>query len=139
MRAMSVLGVSLLVVLASVVGLTAQDKASAPPVSVAGNWAGDIKTAVSYSPIVITFSFGQKPEGVTGFAWPGKGQVPITNVKRDGGKLAFDVSGDNVTYHFTLTVGAERLEGDVSANDHGHTWTGKAILDRAKPKDTGKK
>ncbi len=139
MRAISVLVVTLLVVFASSVGLTAQDKAAVPLVNVTGNWAGEIKSPVSYSPIPISFKLEQKPEGVTGFGWPGKAQVPIQNVKRDGNKLAFDISGETVIYRFTLTVSADRLEGDVSAEDHGHAWMGKTRLDREKPKETGTK
>ena len=139
MRVMSVLGVSLLVVFACVVGLTAQDKAAGPQVNVTGTWAGGIRAPGAYSPMTISFKLEQKPDGITGFGWPGPGQVPIQNVKRDGNKLAFEISGEEVTYRFNLTVSADRLEGDVSGNDHGHSWTGTVRLDREKPKETQKK
>ena len=45
------------------------------------------------------------------------------------------VSGEDVNHHFHLTVEADRLAGDVSANDHGHTWKGTARFDRPKPKE----
>jgi hypothetical protein len=138
MRAICVVAVSLLVVFAPALGL-AQQRAGGPPVDVTGRWDGTIRTAVSYSPIPVSFKFEQAPEGVTGFCWPGSGQVPITNVKRDGNTLDFDVAGNNVSYHFHLALGADRLEGDVSANDHGHEWTGKATLEREKSKADGKK
>jgi hypothetical protein len=140
MRAMPVLVVTLLVVVfASAVGLAGQDKAAVPQLNVTGSWVGGIKTSVSYSPIAISFKLEQKPDGVTGFGWPGEAQVPIQNVKREGNKLAFDISGEKVTYRFNLTVSADRLEGDVSATDQGHSWTGTARLDREKPKETEKK
>lgn len=137
MRAFCVLAVSLLVVFAPAAGL-AQERAGGT-VNLTGRWEGNIKTAVSYSPIPVSFKFEQKPDGLTGFCWPGSGEVPITNVKRDGHTLDFDVSGENVKYHFRLALGADRLEGDVSASDHGHQWTGKAVLEREKPKNDVKK
>ncbi len=139
MRAMSLLVVTLVVVFASSLGLAAQDKTALPPIDVTGSWAGAIKTPVSFSPIPISFKLEQTSGEITGFCWPGEGQVPIKNVKRDGNKIAFDVSGEKVAYRFDLTVAADRLEGKVSADDHGHAWTGTVRLDREKPKQTGKK
>ncbi len=136
MRGASRLATLLLITLALSVPAFAQAKTAAPPVDLTGTWAGHIKTDVSFSPIAITFKLEQKPDGLTGFAWPGPAQVPITNVTRDGDRVAFQIAGEEIVYRFTLVATANRLEGDVAAEDHGHKWKGKTTLDREKPKQT---
>ncbi|HEY3381783.1 MAG TPA: hypothetical protein VGK32_08445 [Vicinamibacterales bacterium] len=138
MRMKSGVAVIVLIACASWASM-AQDKVPLPQVRVSGQWAGEIRTAVSYSPIQVSFKLEDTTKGVTGFAWPGEGQVPITNVKYEGATLAFEVSGEDAAYRFSLTVGAERMEGDVSVDDHGHSWTGKVRLNKEQPKENEKK
>ena len=106
-------------------------------VNISGNWSGEIKTPVSYSPLTISFRFEHTAKELTGFAWPGVAQVPIKNVKREGNRLSLEISGENMIYRFNLSVGAGLLEGDVSADDHGHTWIGKARLIPERAKEGG--
>jgi hypothetical protein len=137
MQGASRLATQLLITLTLSVPAFAQAKTTAPAVDLTGTWAGHIKTDVSYSPITINFRFEQKPDGLTGFAWPGAAQVPITNVTRDGDRVAFQIAGEEIVYRFTLVATANRLEGDVAADDHGHTWKGTAALERNKPGHAG--
>jgi len=115
-------------------GLAGQEKPVAPRGDVAGTWTGEIRTPASYSPIPISFKLEETAEGLAGFAWPGEGQVPIKNVKRDGNRLAFDISGPTVVYAFDVTVTEDLMEGSMSATDQGHTWSGKTRLAREKQK-----
>jgi hypothetical protein len=124
--------------LAAAPGLAGQEKPAASHVDVAGTWTGEITTPASYSPIPLCVKFEETEGGLAGFAWPGERQVPIKNVKRDGNRLAFDISGPTVVYAFDVTVTQDLMEGSMSATDQGHTWSGKTRLAREKQKRADK-
>jgi hypothetical protein len=131
----------LLLTLALVFGVPTQGagQAATPTIvgDVSGNWTGEIKTTVSYSPIPLEFKLQQSTKELTGTAWPSSkgGATPITNVKREGNKLHVEVSNQGQKYTFDLVLNGDRLEGDVKSEDQlGHTWTGKATLKRDKDK-----
>ncbi len=110
--------------------------AFAADVNFTGTWTGkatittpDGDTRESGAVLVL------KHEGtaVTGTAGPSEDrQVPISNGKAEGPKLAFAIQAEEVAFTFNLVLKEDHLTGDASGSQAGQTRKVKFDLTRAK-------
>lgn len=86
----------------------------------AGRWKGAVNRPDGSAPATVFLILRQQGDTISGdIGYNPDETAPISNVKREGDKLSFDVETSEVLYKIKLAVADESLRGDVVVNRDG--------------------
>lgn len=110
----------------------ARTREAASGTGLAGTWAGDITTSVSYSTVPLVLMLRDADGTITGTGGPSvHDQSPLTDVRVVAGRLACTLEArPALRFVFDLGMADGRLTGTVDATDHDQHWRGAVRLDR---------
>jgi hypothetical protein len=107
---------------------------SVPSAGVSGEWSGTLKPEGQEARRVFVI-LKQEADSLTGTTGPDKNeQWPISDGKVDGNKMTGTVAApDGLVYKLRLTVGGDRIKGELDANSDGRVLKGALDVTRVKP------